>query len=134
MNTIHSIIKNIFAALCFAITLLLIYQLFITFMTEKPTTTTKIEKELTTNDLPIVSVCLDPGFRHASATKYGYHVSFYWAGLVNAEKESGIKNLLVFSVSRCENITHPGRRFRILMLGAWAEQMPSSQCPTTNEK
>ena len=84
------ILKSIFKALCFAITVLLIYQLFVTYTTEKPTTTTKIEKELETKDLPNVVVCLDPGFSNASAIKYGYQVSFYWAGLT-LSGESDIK-------------------------------------------
>ena len=79
---LHSISTNFFKTLCFAITMFLLYQLFVTYTTEKPTTTTKIEKELETKDLPNVVVCLDPGFSNASAIKYGYPVTFYWAGLM----------------------------------------------------
>ena len=78
---LHSIFKNLFTLLCLAITLFLIYDLLDTFLIERPTTTTKIEKEIGTSDLPNVVVCLDPGFNNATAEKYGYHIISYWAGL-----------------------------------------------------
>ena len=78
---LNLILKNVFTCLCLAITLILISQLLHTYLIKKPTTTTKIEKELEPYDLPEVVVCLDPGFSKTSANKYGYHVSLYWAGL-----------------------------------------------------
>ena len=78
---LNFIFKNIFTCLCLVITLILISQLLHTYLIKKPTTTTKIEKELEPHDLPDVVVCLDPGFSKTSAEKYGYHVSLYWAGL-----------------------------------------------------
>ena len=80
----HSVFKNLLTLLCLAVTLFLIYDLLETFLIERPTTTTKIEKELETSDLPNVVVCLDPGFNNATAEKYGYHISFYWAGLTTS--------------------------------------------------
>ena len=79
----HSVFKNLFTLLCLTITLFLIYDLLETFLIERPTTTTTIERELETIDLPNVVVCLDFGFSNASAIKYGYNVSFYWEGLTN---------------------------------------------------
>ena len=64
---LHSIFKNMFTLLCVTITLFLISDLLVTFLIEKPTTTTKIEKEIETNDLPNVVVCLDPGFNNSNA-------------------------------------------------------------------
>ena len=85
----HSVFKNLFTLLCLAITLFLIYDLLETFLIERPTTTTKIEKELETSDLPNVVVCLDPGFNNATAEKYGYHISYYWAGLTTSTRFVG---------------------------------------------
>ena len=80
MDMLHSIFKNFFTLLCLAITLWLISDLLVAYLIERPTTTTKIEKELETSDLPNVVVCLGHGFKNATAEKYGYHISFYWAG------------------------------------------------------
>ena len=70
---LHSIFKNMFTPLCVTITLFLISDLLVTFLIERPTTTTKIEKKIETSDLPNVVVCLDPGFSNASAIEYGYY-------------------------------------------------------------
>ena len=83
------IFKNIFTVLCLAITLFLIFELLVTFVREKPTTTTKLEKELETNDLPNVVICLDFGFNNTTAIDYGYHVSLYWTGATSYEKFIG---------------------------------------------
>ena len=86
---LHSIFKNLFTVLCVAITLFLISDLLVTSLIKKPTTTTKIKKELETSDLPNVVVCLDPGFDNATAVKYGYHVSYYWTGLTKSTRGGG---------------------------------------------
>ena len=52
MDMLHSIFKNLFTLLCLAITLVLISDLLVDYVIERPTTTTKIEKELETSDLP----------------------------------------------------------------------------------
>ena len=86
---LHSIFKNIFTILCLVITLFLIFELLVTFVREKPTTTTKLEKELETSDLPNVVICLDFGFNKTAAIDYGYPVSLYWTGATSYEKFIG---------------------------------------------
>ena len=86
---LHSIFKNIFTILCLFITLFLIFELLVTFVREKPTTTTKLEKELETSDLPSVVICLDFGFNNDTVIDYGYHVSLYWTGATSYEKFIG---------------------------------------------
>ena len=83
------IFKNIFTVLCLAITLFLISDLLMTFVRKKPTTTTQLEKELETTDLPNVVICLDFGFNNTTAIDYGYHVSLYWAGATSIERFIG---------------------------------------------
>ena len=73
-------LKNVFTVLSLAITSLLIYQLLVTFLAEKPTTTAKMEKKLEKSDLPQVVVCMEPGFNSLTLEKLGYHVSIYYRG------------------------------------------------------
>ena len=73
-----SIIKNIFKAVCLAISVVLIVQLLYVFVEEKPTTTTNLDEQLEITDLPEVVVCMNPGFNLA---KYGYNNDRdYWTG------------------------------------------------------
>ena len=76
----YSTFKNAFTLLCSAITLLLIYQLVVTFVVEKPTTTAKLEKKLEKSDLPQVVVCMDPGLNSLALKKFGYHDTSYFEG------------------------------------------------------
>ena len=64
--------KNVFTLTCSILTLALIYQVMFTYVVEKPTTTSKEEKELQITDLPEVVVCLDPGLNYTSLLKNGY--------------------------------------------------------------
>ena len=75
-----SIFKNIFTVVCFAITLMLILELFYVFVEEMPTTTANLEEQLSTNDLPDVVVCMDPGFGSETSRKYGYKGYGYFMG------------------------------------------------------
>ena len=57
--------KSVLTVLCSSVTLLMIYQLLLTFIVDKPTTTTKLEKQIEISDLPEVVVCIlcmTPGF------------------------------------------------------------------------
>ena len=76
----YSTFKNAFTLLCSAITLLLIYQLVVTFVVEKPTTTAKLEKNLEKSDLPEVVVCMQPGLDSLALKRVGYHASTYFEG------------------------------------------------------
>ena len=78
----HTTFKNVFTLLCSSITLLLIYNLVITFTVEKPTTSAKEEKQLEKSDLPEVAVCLEPGYSNVTLEKYGYHISSYYRGVL----------------------------------------------------
>ena len=71
---LNSISKTTFAVICWAVTLALVFQLLFTFWVEKPTTSTKIEKNLEDTDIPEVVICLDPGFNNVMLAKYGYHI------------------------------------------------------------
>ena len=73
-------VKNAFTLLCSAVTLLLIYQLIIVFVVEKPTTTAILEQKLEKSDLPEVVFCMRPGFNSLTLEKLGYHVSSYYRG------------------------------------------------------
>ena len=73
-------VKNAFTLLCSAVTLLLIYQLIIVFVVEKPTTTAILEQKLEKSDLPKVVFCMRPGFNSLTLEKLGYHVSSYYRG------------------------------------------------------
>ena len=72
----HTTFKNVFTLLCSLITLLLIYNLVITFTVEKPTTSANEEKQLEKSDLPEVAVCLEPGYNNVTLEKFGYHISY----------------------------------------------------------
>ena len=78
--TMYSTLKNVFTVLCATITLFMIYQLFITFVVKKPTTSSKEEKELEITDLPKVAICMEHGFNNVTLKKHGYHVSIYYRG------------------------------------------------------
>ena len=89
VNTI-SIVQSIFKVLCLAISFVLIYQLIIAFVVEKPTTATNLDEELQITDLPEVVVCMDPGFNSSALTKYGYDNDawFYWKGTRHLSENS----------------------------------------------
>ena len=78
----NSIFKNVFTLLCLAITVLLIYQLLLDFVVEKPTTAAKLKKQLELDDLPVVMICMrmPHGFNNATLMNHGYHISTYWRG------------------------------------------------------
>ena len=78
-----SITKNIFTAVCLAISLVLLVQLLIVFVEEKPTTTTKLDDELDMVDIPDLVVCMEPGFDNVTSKKYGYDDRTYWMGVSN---------------------------------------------------
>ena len=58
----------------------MIYQLFISFVFKRPTTSSQEEKELEITDLPKVAICLEHGFNNVTLKKHGYHVSIYFRG------------------------------------------------------
>ena len=72
-----SAFKNVFTLLCSTITLILILHLFLTFIVEKPTSTSILEKELEVFDLPDVVACVEPGLNDVTLSNHGYHVSTY---------------------------------------------------------
>ena len=72
-----SIIKNIFTAVCLAISLVLIVQLLHVFVEEKPTATANLDEQLEITDLPEVVVCMNPGINNATSLKYGYNSNYY---------------------------------------------------------
>ena len=76
----YSTLKYIFTFLCSAVTLLLISQLFFTFVAERPTITSKVEKDLEKSDLPDVVLCMDPGLNNVTLNQHGYHVTTYYRG------------------------------------------------------
>ena len=104
-------LKNMFTSICSILTLYLIYQVLFTNVVEKPTTTSREQKDLDIGDLPEVVVCLDPswspnsthqwdmstyqykrhsraicyldpGLNYTSLMKYGYH-STYSLGVID---------------------------------------------------
>ena len=77
----YKTLKNLFTVVCLAVTLTLILELLVTFLVEKPTTTTKLEKELEITDLPNVVACLDTGFNNERLKKYGYNINTDWEGV-----------------------------------------------------
>ena len=81
---LNSISKTTFAVICCAITLGLVIELLHTFWVDKPTISTKIEKNLEDTDIPVVVICLDPGFNNATLAKYGYNVNSYWQGAMQS--------------------------------------------------
>ena len=72
--------KNMFTLTCSILTLILIYQVMLTYLVKKPTTSAKEGKELEITDLPEVVVCLDPGLNYESLEKNGYHGGTYVSG------------------------------------------------------
>lgn len=77
---LKSISKTIFAVICWAITIGLLIKLLNTFLVDKPTTSTKIEKNIEDTDIPEVVICLDPGYNNVTLAKHGYNVNSYWQG------------------------------------------------------
>ena len=76
----YSTSKNVFTLLCSALTLLLIYQLVMVFLVEKPTIAAKLEKKLEKSDIPEVVICMEPGFNHLTLKTVGYRVNTYYRG------------------------------------------------------
>ena len=54
--------KNFFISICGLLTLFLICQELFTFVVEKPTSTSREEKDIEIKDIPEVVICLQPGF------------------------------------------------------------------------
>ena len=78
--------KIVFKVICALLTLLLIYQELFTFVVEKPSTTSREEKDIDINDIPEVVICLEPGFDTKVLEKYGYNdVGVYYKGIVDGE-------------------------------------------------
>ena len=78
-------LKNMFTVLCSILTMLLIYQLLLTYLVKKPTTTSEQKKDLELSDLPEVVVCLEPGLNSSSLEENGYHPTMYWRGVLQLE-------------------------------------------------
>ena len=76
----YTTLKYIFTFLCSAVTLLLISQLFFTFVAERPTITSKLEKDFEKSELPDVVLCIDPGLNNVTLNDHGYWVSTYYRG------------------------------------------------------
>ena len=74
----YSTFKNVFTVFCSIITLFMIYQLLVTFVVKKPTTSSEEEKELEITDLPVVAICLENGYNDVTLTKHGYHIGSYY--------------------------------------------------------
>ena len=83
--------KNIFTAVCTALTLLLIFQELYSFAVIKPTSISTEEKVLQPNDLPEVVICADPGLDPKSIEKYGYDRDKYYRGSIDGDKFIGWK-------------------------------------------
>ena len=70
----------------------MIYQLLLTFIVDKPTTTTKLEKQIEISDLPEVVVCIlcmTPGFNSSYLNHHGYHSGSYYRGVLQPTKLIG---------------------------------------------
>ena len=78
-------LKNMFTVLCSILTMLLIYQLLLTYLVKKPTTTSEQKKDLELSDLPEVVVCLEPGLNSSALEQNGYHPTMYWRGVLQLE-------------------------------------------------
>ena len=76
----YSSFKNVFTVLCSTITLFMIYQLVITFIFKKPTTSTEEEKELEITDIPLVAICMEDGYNDLALAEHGYHIGSYYRG------------------------------------------------------
>ena len=80
-------LKNMFTVLCSILTMLLIYQLLLTYLVKKPTTTSEQKKDLELSDLPEVVVCLEPGLNSSALEENGYHPTMYWRGVLQLDGE-----------------------------------------------
>ena len=80
-------LKNMFTALCCTLTMYLICQLLLTYLVEKPTTTSEQKKDLELSDIPEVVVCLEPGLNSSSLEENGYHPTMYWRGVLQLDGE-----------------------------------------------
>ena len=76
----YTTFKYIFTFSCSVVTLLLISQLFFTFVAERPTITSKLERDLEKSDLPDVVLCMDPGLNDVTLNDRGYWVTTYYRG------------------------------------------------------
>ena len=82
--------KKIFTLICFFVTFVLMIRVLNTWLVTKPTSTYKEEKGMTTDDLPEIVACLEPGFDSKVLEKYGYNRGpDYYAGYLNAGKFVG---------------------------------------------
>ena len=83
-QTIRDVFKSshLFAIMCTALTLLLVYQELVNFIFTKPTTTSTEEKSLKNEDLPHVIVCTEPGFNLEVQKGYGYSRHQYYRGFI----------------------------------------------------
>ena len=103
--------KKILSYLCSFLTVFLICRVLFTCLVTKPTTTYKEEKELTTEDLPEIVVCANPGFKQAVVEKYGYNrgVEYYFGFILILPEQMlpgvsvshGRTGLLFFPTSNC---------------------------------
>ena len=76
----YSAFKTAFTVLCSSITLFMIYELVITFVFEKPTTTSQVGKQLAITDLPVLAICMEHGYNDVTLKKHGYHIGSYYRG------------------------------------------------------
>ena len=76
----YSTFKTAFTLLCSTLTLFMIYELVITFVFEKPTTTSQVGKQLAITDLPVVAICMEHGYNDVTLKKHGYHIGSYYRG------------------------------------------------------
>ena len=84
--------KNALSELWSSVILLRIYQLLLTFIVDKPTTTTKLEEQIEISDLPEVVVCIlcmTPGFNSSSLNHHGYQSGTYCRGVLQPTKLIG---------------------------------------------
>ena len=78
--------KIVFKVICALLTLFLICQELFTLVVEKPSTTSREEKDIDINDIPEVVIGLEPGFDTKVLEKYGYNdVGLYYKGIVDGE-------------------------------------------------
>ena len=73
---------NLFKVICALLTLSLICQELFTFVVEKPTTTSREQKDIDNNDIPEVVICLEPGINTTVLEKYGLDKRIYYKGKV----------------------------------------------------
>ena len=82
--------KKIFTLICFFVTFVLMIRVLNTWLVTKPTSTYKEEKGMTTDDLPEIVACLEPGFDSKVLEKYGYNRGLdYYTGVMNTGKFVG---------------------------------------------